>query len=67
MSREQNIPTPQFPWDGRNKRTLLHSVDASAEEEHGYMKQYFLENQAKKQFYCLLARDQLQSINVLIA
>lgn len=31
------------------------------------MKQYFLEDQAKKQLYCLLARDQLQSINALIA
>lgn len=49
------MPVPLFPWDGQVK-AYLHSVDTTAEEVHEDTKQYFLEGQAKKQFYCLLAR-----------
>lgn len=48
MAREQNIPMPLFPWDGQNKSTLLHSVDSSVEEEHEYIKHYFLEKSSQK-------------------
>lgn len=36
------------PCNAQSKTTHLHGIDTSAEEVHEEMKQYFLEQQAKK-------------------
>lgn len=70
---------PLSPLEGKSKSHALHSKTKknqnkhtkktnANEEMHEELKWQFLWDQAEKHsdFYCLLARDQLQSINDLI-
>lgn len=79
MSTGWNDPlVPLFPLQGKskshapqqkNKQTTTTTTKTSTNKEmHEEQKWQFLWDQVEKhsEFYCLLARDQLQSINDLI-